>query len=139
MWFFTEHVSWAPQSPGHGSLHLLLSHTLLEGQSGLVVHSCLHSTYGSPLRPDRQTHAAAWFFSLHSALIPQEYVLQGLMTSGRMVVIGGMFGRFVVPLKTLFTKWVVIFCIGFLKAFKMLPIPLPMLPKMFPPPLPPPP
>ena len=41
------------------------------GQSGLMEHSGLHSTYGLPWSPGRQVQAAAPFRSEHTAFIPQ--------------------------------------------------------------------
>lgn len=37
------------QVPGHGSLHLLLIHALLDGQSEFRVHSGLQPSYGFPM------------------------------------------------------------------------------------------
>ena len=60
------------------------------GHSGLIVHSGLHSTYGSPNRPGKQVHAAAPFLSLHSALVPHGEGLQGSIISGLGDVVVGL-------------------------------------------------
>ena len=54
----------------------------LLGHSWFMVHSGLHSVYGSPCKPGRHTQAAALFRSLHCALIPQGDGLHGSMISG---------------------------------------------------------
>lgn len=82
----TEQVAWAPHTPGHGSRHLLFMQARWFAHSGLIVHSCLHSTYGSPCSPGKHVQDAAPFLSLHSALIPHGLGLHGSIISGRGVV-----------------------------------------------------
>lgn len=47
-WFNTLHSAFKPQTPGHGSLHLLFKHALSRGQSLFVTHSGRQPLYGSP-------------------------------------------------------------------------------------------
>ena len=49
IWFVTWHDAWIPHTPGHGSLHFLLTQALSFGHSELTVHSGLHSIYGFPI------------------------------------------------------------------------------------------
>ena len=63
-------------------MHLFETQAFTTGQSGFRVHSGLHSMYGSPNSPGRQTQAAAWLRSRHSALIPHGEGRQGSMISG---------------------------------------------------------
>ena len=67
-------------------MHLFLKHARVETQSGLIVHSGLHSTYGSPNNCGRHLHEAAPFLSWHSAFVPQGEGWHGLMISGLGVV-----------------------------------------------------
>ena len=63
-------------------MHLLETQAWVRGQSGFRVHSGLHSMYGLPNNPGRQTQAAAWLRSRHSALTPHGEGRQGSMISG---------------------------------------------------------
>ena len=77
----TRHSAFTPQSPGHGSTHLRLRHALFDGHSGLIVHSGLHATYGSPKYSGIHLHAPALFLSVQIAFDPQGDGLHGSIIS----------------------------------------------------------
>ena len=80
-WLIVLHSAFVPHSPGHGSTHFRFLHALLDGHSGLIVHSGLQATYGSPKYSGIQVHAAALFLSEQTAFVPQGLGLQGSTTS----------------------------------------------------------
>lgn len=78
---FTTHSALIPHVPGHGFLHLLFIQALSLAHSLFIIHSGLHSTYGSPKYSDIQEQEPTPFNSLHIAFIPHGDGLQGLVGS----------------------------------------------------------
>lgn len=80
-WFRTRHTADGAHVPGQGSKHLFPIQALLDGQSVLMVHSGLHSSYGFPKYSCMQVHDPAPFCSLQTALAPQGDGIQGFKIS----------------------------------------------------------
>lgn len=79
MWLLTRHSAFMPQVPGHGSLHLLLTHALSLGQSEFITHSGLQPAYGSPKYSGKQVQDPAPLRSLQTALAPHGDGLHGFL------------------------------------------------------------
>lgn len=71
-----------PQTPGHGSLHLLLTQAVFLEQSEFNTHSGRHSRYGSPKYSGKHLQAPAPFLSVHLAFAPHGDGLHGVAISG---------------------------------------------------------
>lgn len=80
-WLITWHSAFWPQVPGHGSLHLLRIHALLDRHSEFITHSGLHPSYGFPKNSVRQEQDPAPFCSLQIAFIPHGDGSQGFKYS----------------------------------------------------------
>lgn len=59
-----------PHTPGHGSLHLLLTHALDRSHSVFWTHSGRQPVYGSPKYSERHAHEPTPFRSLQMAFAP---------------------------------------------------------------------
>lgn len=77
----TWHSAFWAHVPGHGSLHLLLMHALLDWHSAFTIHSGLHPSYGFPKYSGRQEQDPAPFCSLQMAFMPHGDGSQGFKYS----------------------------------------------------------
>lgn len=78
LWFITLQMAANPQTPGHGSTHLVFTHALSLAQSALMVHSGLQPPDdGVPKNPGRHSHIAFSPDLRHMVLIPHGDGLQG--------------------------------------------------------------
>lgn len=66
----TWQSAYCPHVPGHGSLHLLFIHALLDWHSEFTIHSGLHPSYGLPKKSGKQEQDPAPFCSLQIAFMP---------------------------------------------------------------------
>lgn len=80
-----------PQVPGHGSVHLFLTHALFEGQSEFKTHSGLQPSYGFPIYSGKQVQEPAPLSSLQIAFAPHGEGVQGVAFSGGGAVIFNIF------------------------------------------------
>ena len=80
-WFTTRHSALVPQSPGQGSTQCRFLQARSDGHSGLIVHSGLQATYGSPKYSGIHRQEPARFLALQIAFDPQGDGLQGSIIS----------------------------------------------------------
>lgn len=81
LWLITLHTASYPQTPGQGSMHLVLTHALSRAQSELTVHSGLHSTNAFPKVPGKHSQSAFPLRTRHVALRAHGDGLQGSLST----------------------------------------------------------
>lgn len=82
VWAVTWQTAFDPQTPGQGSLHLLLRQALFGAQSVFTAHSGRHPSYGFPRYSGKHVHDPAPFCSRQIALAPHGEGRHGLICSG---------------------------------------------------------
>lgn len=75
------HSAFGPQTPGQGSLHLLLTHALLAAQSEFTRHSGWQASYGLPKYSGKHEQEPAPFCSRQIALMPHGDGIHGVTGS----------------------------------------------------------
>lgn len=82
----TRHSAFKAQTPGQGSLHLLLRQAKWLGHSLFITHCGRQPLYGSPKYSGMHLHAPAPFFSIQSAFAPHGFGEHGCWTSSCLTV-----------------------------------------------------